>query len=135
MKIEKMMRVPLMLAAMAAGLFFVKPVYAQQDTDPTLFEAAANPSQDDAVGFNQPVAAAPQAATATADASSTVTVQEADEASMTSAASFDINSLLGLSFAASVIVLLGIAESVRGSRRRTWKAEGTNSWANRAAAN
>lgn len=131
MKIEKMMRVPLMLTAMAAGLVFAKPVYAQQDTDPTLFEAAANPSQDDAVGFNQPVAAT----TVTADDSSTVTVQEADEASMTSAASFDANTLLGLTLAASMIVLLGIAESVKGSRRRTWKADGTNNWANRATAN
>ena len=130
MKLEKMMRATLMLAAMAAGLVFVEPVRAQQETEPTMFEAAAN---QNGPGFNQPAAVTAQVTVA--NASSTEPVQAADEAAMTSAASFDINAVLGLVVAASVIALLGIAESVKGSRRRTSKVAKMNAWASGTTVN
>lgn len=42
MKFQKMIRVPMMLMGMAAGLLVAKPVCAQQEVEPTFFEA---PSQ------------------------------------------------------------------------------------------
>ena len=44
MKFQKMIRIQLMLVGLGAGLLVAKPVFAQQETDPTLFEVASDPS-------------------------------------------------------------------------------------------
>lgn len=131
MKFQKMIRVQLMLVGLGAGLVFAKPVYAQQDTDPTLFEATSDASQQDQVGFNAP--AAPQAATnVTAETAGLSAVQESDAAGLSA---LDVNAILALMAGIGSIVLLGIAEAVRGSRRRTWRAANASGFPSGATAN
>jgi hypothetical protein len=133
MKFQKMIRVQLMLAALGAGLLLAKPVYAQQDTDPTLFEATSGASQQRQDGFNVP--ASPQAATninAETAAPLAVQEQEADAAVMTSV---DVNTISAVMVGIGAIVLMGMAEAVRGSRRRTWRAAGSSQYPSGATAN
>jgi len=131
MKFQKMIRVQLMLVGLGAGLLLAKPVYAQQDTDPTLFEAASGASQQNQEGFNVPTP--PQAAmNMKAETTAPLAVQEADAAIITS---FDVNTILALMACNGLIVLLGIAEAVRGSRRRTWRVAGSSQCPSGATAN
>ncbi len=131
MKFQKMIRVQLMLMGLGAGLLLAKPVLAQQDTDPTLFEAASDASQPDQVGFN--VVAPPEAAKkVSADSIAPSAVQEADEAPMTT---LDMNAILALMAGIGSVVLLGIAEVVRGSRRRAWREEASRGFPSGATAN
>jgi hypothetical protein len=131
MKFQKMIRVQLMLVGLGAGLLLAKPVYAQQDTDPTLFEATSDASQHNQGGFNAPLAS--QTATnLTAEAVAPLTVQEEDGSVLTSA---DVNSILALVLGIGSIVLMGIAEVVRGSRRRTWRTAGSRQYPSGATAN
>jgi hypothetical protein len=122
MKFQKMIRIQLMLVGLGAGLLVAKPVFAQQETDPTLFEVASDPSQPDQGSFN---VAPPPAAIAQAAPDSTVpsAVQEADAAGMTA---LDVKTILALMVGIGSIVLLGMAEAVRGSRRRTWKEKASD---------
>jgi predicted cobalt transporter CbtA len=131
MKFQKMIRVQLMLVGLGAGLLLAKPVYAQQDTDPTLFEATSWASQQGQEGFNAPVA--PQAAMSVqAETTAPLAVQEEDASVLTSA---DVNSILALVVGIGSIVLMGIAEAVRGSRRRTWRTAGSRQYPSGATAN
>ncbi len=131
MKFQKMIRVQLMLMGLGAGLLLAKPVFAQQDMDPTLFEAASDASQLDQAGFNVP--AAPSAATnATVEIASSLAGQESDAAGLSPV---DVNTILALMVSLGSIVLLGIAEVVRGSRRRTWRAQASSAFPNGATAN
>jgi len=130
-KFQKMIRVQLMLVGLGAGLLLAKPVYAQQDTDPTLFEATSGASQQGQDGFNAP--APTQAVTnVMAETKASLAVQEADAAIMTS---LDVNSILALMVGIGSIVLVGIAEALRGSRRRTWRAAGSSQYPSGATAN
>jgi hypothetical protein len=131
MKFQKMIRVQLMLVGLGAGLLLAKPVYAQQDTDPTLFEATSGASQQRQDGFNVP--ASPQAATSiTAETAAPLAVQEADAAVMTSV---DVNTISAVMVGIGAIVLMGMAEAVLGSRRRTWRAAGSSQYPSGATAN
>jgi len=131
MKFQKMIRIQLMLVGLGAGLLLAKPVYAQQDTDPTLFEDTSVASQQDQARFNVP--APPQAATnMKAETRALSAVQEADAAVLTS---LDVNTILALMVGIGSIVLLGIAEAVRGSRRRTWRVAGSSGFPSSATAN
>jgi hypothetical protein len=130
MKFQKMIRVQLMLVGLGAGLLLAKPVYAQQDTDPTLFEAASGASQQNQEGFNVPTP--PQAMNMKAETTAPLAVQEADAAIMTSV---NVNAILALVACSGLIVLMGIAEAVRGSRRRTWRASGSSQYPSGAIAN
>jgi hypothetical protein len=117
MNFQKMIRVQLMLVGLGAALLMAKPVCAQQDTDPTLFESSCEVSQPDQAEFN--VAPPPAAVIrVTAYAYSSPAVLESDQAVMTA---LDIKTILALMAGIGAIVLLGMAEAVRGSRRRTWR--------------
>jgi hypothetical protein len=131
MKFQKMIRVQLMLVGLGAGLLMAKPVFAQQDTDPTLFEATNVASQPDQMGFNVPPTTG---ATIATPAVSTVqaSVQQADAAVLTAP---DVNTILAIMTGLGAIVLLGITEVLRGSRRRTWKAEASDRLPSGAIAN
>jgi hypothetical protein len=131
MKFQKMIRVQLMLVGLGAGLLMAKPVFAQQDTDPTLFEATNVASQPDQVSFNVPPTSEGTIA-ATANPTVQPSVQETYAAALTAA---DVNMILTLMIGIGAIVLLGIAEVVRGSRRRTWKAEASEGLPSGAIAN
>jgi hypothetical protein len=129
MKFQKMIRVQLMLVGLGAGLLFAKPVCAQQDTDPTLFEAA-DATQPDLAGFN--AATPPEAAkNVVPDSTAPPALQEADVAALTT---LDMNTILALMVGIGSIVLLGMAEAVRGSRRRTWRAEAAGGFPGQATA-
>ncbi len=79
MKFQKMIRIQLMLMGLGAGLLLAKPVFAQQDMDPTLFEATSAASQQDQAGFN--VAALPEAAKkVSADSTAPSAVHRVDRA-------------------------------------------------------
>jgi hypothetical protein len=130
MKFQKMVRVQLMLVGLGAGLTFAKPVCAQQDTDPTLFEAASDATQPDLAGFN--AATPPEAAKNVApDAAAPLVLQEEGAAALTA---LDVNTILALMAGIGSIVLLGMAEAVRGSRRRTWRAEASSGFPGGATA-
>jgi hypothetical protein len=131
MKFQKMIRIQLMLVGLGAGLLLAKPVYAQQDTDPTLFEDTSVASHQDQACFNVP--APPQALkNMKAETTAPSTVQEEDAAVLTS---LDVNTILALMVGIGSIVLLGIAEAVRGSRRRTWRVAGSSGFPSSATAN
>jgi hypothetical protein len=122
MKFQKMIRIQLMLVGLGAGLLVAKPVFAQQDTDPTLFEVASDPTQPNQGSFN--VAPPPAAVTQVApDSTVPSAVQEADAAGMTD---LDVKTILALMVGIGSIVLLGMAEAVRGSRRRTWREKASD---------
>ena len=130
MKFQKMIRVQLMLLGLGAALVMAKPACAQQDTDPTLFESSGEASQpDQAAALN----AAPPSAVirVTAYAYATPPVQELDQAKMTA---LDIKTVLALMIGIGSIVLLGMAEAVRGSRSRTWRERKADGFATGAAA-
>src|ERR1700730_241888 len=92
MRFQKMIRVQLMLMGLGAGLMMPKPVFAQQDTDPTLFESASDASQPDQVPLN--AAPGPVAATiVAADSTASPVAQEANAAPFTG---LDMNSILAL---------------------------------------
>ncbi len=131
MKFQKMIRVHLMLVGLGTGLLIAKPVFAQQDTDPTLFEAANVASQPDQASFNVPPTTEGPIA-ATANPTVQPDAQEADAAVLTAP---DVNTILALMTGLGSVVLLGIAEAVRGSRRRTWKAEASDGLPSGATAN
>jgi hypothetical protein len=117
MNFQKMIRVQLMLVGLGAALLMAKPVCAQQDTDPTLFESSGEVSQPDQAEFN--VTPPPDATIrVTAYAYPAPAVQELDQAKMTA---LDVKTILALMVGIGSIVLLGMAEAVRGSRRRTWR--------------
>ena len=42
MKFQRMVRIPMMVVGLAAGLLVAKPVRAQQEVDPTFFDAPSN---------------------------------------------------------------------------------------------
>ena len=116
MKFQKMIRMQLMLVGLGAGLLVAKPVFAQQEMDPTLFEEASDPSHPGQGSFN--VAATPVAAVKPAEESPALaSVQEADVAGWTA---LDGDTIMILMVGIASIVLLGMAEAVRGRRRRTW---------------
>ncbi len=131
MKFQKMIRVQLMLMGLGAGLLLAKPVMAQQDMDPNLFEDTAAASQQDQAGFNVP-ATLPAATNVAEEAASSLAGQESDAAELTP---LDVNAILALMVGIGSIALLGIAESVRGSRRRTWRAEASSAFPSGAIAN
>jgi hypothetical protein len=122
MKFQKMIRIQLMLVGLGAGLLVAKPVLAQQDTDPTLFEVASDPSQLDQGSFN---VAPPPAAAVKANADSELPPAE-QEANAVGLAALDVKTILALMVAIGSIVLLGMAEAVRGSRRRTWREKASD---------
>jgi hypothetical protein len=122
MKFQKMIRIQLMVVGLGAGLLLAKPTFAQQDTDPTLFEQAADTTQPDRAAFN--VTPPPEAVIrVTAYAVAPPSAQEADAAQLTA---LDINTILALMVGIGSIVLLGMAEAVRGSRRRTWNKKNSD---------
>ena len=131
MKFQKMIRVQLMLVGLGAGLLLAKPVFAQQDVDPNLFEDTSAASQRDQAGFNVP-AALLAATNVTEDTASSLAGQETEAGGLTP---LDVNSIFALMVGVGSIVLLGIAESVRGSRRRTWRAEASSAFPSGAIAN
>jgi hypothetical protein len=122
MKFQKMIRMQLMLVGLGAGLLIAKPVLAQQETDPTLFEVASDPSQPDQGSFN----VAPPPATAVQVAADSMAPQEVQQADAAGVAALDMKTILALMVGIGSIVLLGMAEAVRGSRRRTWREKGSD---------
>ena len=131
MKFQKMIRVQLMLVGLGAGLLIAKPVCAQQDANPTLFEASSDTSQSDQAASN---AAPPPAAMirVTAYASTAPAAQESDEAQLTA---LDLKTIVALMIGIGSIVLLGMAEAVRGSRSRTWRDRAPDDFSMGAIAN
>jgi len=131
MKFQNMIRVQVMLMGLGAGLLLAKPVFAQQDTDPTLFEAAPDATQLDQARLN--IAAPPPAATkVTADSTAASPVQEADLARLTE---MDQGTIAFLVVGIGSFVLLGMAEAARGSRGRTWRERASGDFLARATAN
>ena len=122
MKFQKMIRIQLMLVGLGAGLLITKPVLAQQETDPTLFEVASDPSQPDQGSFN----VAPPPATAVQVAADSTAPQEVQQADAAGVAALDMKTILALMVGIGSIVLLGMAEAVRGSRRRTWREKASD---------
>src|SRR5260370_16996185 len=124
MKFQKMIRIQLMLVGLGAGLLLAKPVYDQQDTDHALLEDTSVAPHQDQAGSNVP--APPQALkNMKSETTAPSAVQEEDAAVLTS---LDVNTILALMVGIGSIVLLGIAEAVRGSRRRTWRVPGSTSF-------
>jgi hypothetical protein len=120
-KFQKMIRIQLMLVGLGAGLLIAKPVLAQQETDPTLFEVASDPSQPDQGSFN----VAPPPATAVQVAADSTAPQEVQQAD-TAGVALDMKTILALMVGIGSIVLLGMAEAIRGSRRRTWREKASD---------
>ncbi len=131
MKFQRVIRVQLMLMGLGAGLLLAKPVFAQQDVDPNLFEDTSAASQQDQAGFNVP-ATLPAAANVTEETAYSLAGQETEAGELTP---LDVNAILALMVGIGSIALLGIAESVRGSRRRTWRAQASREYPNGAIAN
>jgi hypothetical protein len=131
MKFQNMIRIQLMLMGLGAGLLLAKPVCAQQDTDPTLFEAPSDASQQAQDGFNVP--ASPLATSVvTVESATSPAVQNADVLTWSAV---DTNTIASLIVGIGSIVLMGIAEAVRGSRRRTWRVRGSSGFPSGATAN
>jgi hypothetical protein len=120
MKFQNMIRVSMMLAGLAAGVLLAKPVYAQQEVDPDHFEATSDSTSQNvtAAQVAQSIDVAPATS---ADPAAPLAAQQMVVGELTATGSA-VTAVLMFGVA-SIILLLGIAEAVRGSRRRTWKAQ------------
>jgi hypothetical protein len=123
MKFQKMFRIQMLLMGMGAGLLLAKPVCAQQDMDPTIFEDSANTTVMDQALKATPSAEASEVAPA--DSVAALAAQEVGAAGLTS---MDTSAAAVLMIGIGSIVLLGLAEAVRGSRRRTWREKASGSF-------
>jgi len=118
MKFQKMIRVQMMLVGLGAGLLLAKPVRAQQEVDPALFEVApAAPQLDQAAALN----AAPSLEAVKAAASDAAAPMVVGEVGTPQLAPMDASVIIVLMIGIGSIVLFGLGEAVRGSRRRTWR--------------
>ena len=132
MKFQNIVRVSMMLAGLAAGVLLAKPVYAQQEVDPDHFEATSDSSLQNVTAAQ--VAPSIDVAPATSEdpaaslAAQPMVVGELTEtgSALTAVLMFGI---------ASIFLLLGIAQAVRGSRQRTWKTQAGSGFPAGATAN
>jgi hypothetical protein len=130
-KFQKMIRILMMLmAGMGAGLLLARPVYAQQDVDPTFFDYAYNTPVMDQASNATPSAEA--AKVAGADSTAPLAAQRENAVAL---APVDTSAVKLLMIAIGSTVLLGIAKVVRGSRRRTWREKAPGSFPTGATAN
>ena len=130
MKFQKMIRIQMMLMGMGAGLLLVRPVFAQQDVDPTIFEDSANTTVMDQASNATPSAEA--AKVAAVDAVAPLAAQGMDATGLTS---MDTSAVVALMIGIGSIVLLGLSEAVGGGRRRTWREKAPGSSPASATAN
>jgi len=128
MKFQKMIRIQMMLMGMGAGLLLTRPASAQQDMDPTIFEDSANTPVMDQPLNETPSAEATKVAAA--DSAAPLAAQRVDATGLTS---MDMSALVVLMI--GIGSLLGLAEAVRGSRRRTWRERAPGSFPAGATAN
>jgi hypothetical protein len=130
MKFQRMIRMQMMLVGMGAGLLLTRPVCAQQDMDPTIFADSANTAVMDQASNATP--SAEPAKVAAADSVAPLAAEGVDAAGLTS---MDTSAVVALMIGIASIVLLGFAEAVRGSRRRTWRERVPSSFPAGATAN
>ena len=131
MKFQKIIRAQMMLVSLGAGLLLARPVRAQQEVDPTFFEGASDaPRLDQAVVKAAPSLKAANAAKA--DSPTPLAAQEVDAAQLTSV---DAKTIVVLMLGIGSIVLLGMADAVRGNRRRTWRESTPSAFPTGATAN
>ncbi len=115
MKFQEIMRAQMMVVVLGAGLLLAKPVRAQQDMDPTIFEGASDGPPMTEVATNAPSSAAK---TVAGNAAAPLAPQERGAAQLREA---DKTTKMVLLIGAASILLLGMVEAGRGSRRRTWR--------------
>jgi hypothetical protein len=132
MKFQKIIRVQMMLVGMAGVLLLANSAKAQQDMDPTFFDdtpgtpqvqraAVVPPGQEvQATGAMNPGAAAPLAAL------------EVEASAFTP---LDENATIFLIVGIGSVVLLGMAEAIRGNRRRVYKERYTHGFPSSATTN
>src|SRR5260370_40437457 len=84
MKFQKMIRVQMMLVSLGAGLLLARPVRAQQEGDPTFFEAAPGASQADQAAAVKAAPSLKAANAAKAESAAPLAAQEGDAAQLTS---------------------------------------------------
>ena len=131
MKFQKIIRVQLMLMGLGAGLLMARPVFAQQDMDPTLFEAASDAPQLDQAAMK----ATPAPGPATIVTTDSTPLPAAEDVGAVQLTAMDKETIAFLMAGIGSIVLLGMAEAIRGSRRRTWRERASNGLPAGATAN
>lgn len=131
MKFHKMIRAQILLTGLAGALLLVNSAQAQQDMDPTFFDdTPGTPAQQAA---SVPAGQGIQATDAiNADAAAPLAAQEVEASVLTP---LDENVTLFLMVGIGSVVLLGIAEAIRGSRRRTYRDPAINGLSSGATAN
>ncbi len=132
MKFQKMIRVQMMLVGLGAGLLLARPVRAQQEVDPTFFEAASGASQLDQAAAVNAALSLKATKSAAADSAAPLVAQEVNAAQLTSV---DAKTIVVLMLGIGSIVLLGMADAVRGNRRRTWRESTPSAFPTGATAN
>src|SRR5260370_23294895 len=132
MKFQKMIRVQMMLVSLGAGLLLARPVRAQQEVDPTLVEAAPGASQVDQAAAVKAAPGLKAANAAKADSAAPLAGQEVAAAQLTS---LDAKTIVVLMIGIGSIVLLGMADGVRGNRRQTWRESTPSGFPTGATAN
>jgi hypothetical protein len=129
MKFQKMIRVSTVVMGLGTALLLARPVCAQQDVDPQSFEAT---SQYQPVAQAAPSHEAAQTPAIASDAAAPLAEQEMEAAQLTPVDTA-VTGVLFLGIGS--IILLGMGEAVRGSRRRTWKARTVQSLPSASPAN
>ncbi len=132
MKFQKMIRAQMMLVSLGAGLLLARPVRAQQEVDPTFFEAASGASQLDQAAAVKAAPSLKAANAAKADSAAPLVAQEVNAAQLTSV---DAKTIVVLMLGIGSIVLLGMADAVRGNRQRTWRESTPGAFPTGATAN
>src|SRR2546426_12258669 len=102
MKFQKMIRAQMMLVSLGAGLLLARPVRAQQEVDPTFFEAASGASQLDQEAAVKAAPSLKAANAAKADSAAPLEAQELYKAQQKSVAA---KTTVGLMFVIGAIVL------------------------------
>ena len=132
MKFQKIIRGQMVLMGLAGALLLANSACAQQEVDPTFFDATPGAPQANQAAV-VPVGQSLEARNATeSDAAATLAVQEVTAAPWTP---LDENGMIFLVVAIGSVVLLGMAEAVRGTRRRAIEDKAMNGFPSGATAN
>lgn len=132
MKFQKMIRVQMMLMGLAGALLLANSAHAQQDVDPTFFDDTPGTPQAQQAAVVPAGQEPPATPAVKADAADLLAAQNAEAWGFTP---LDEIATIILMVGFGLVVLLGMAEAIRGSRRRTYGDRAISGFSSGARAN
>lgn len=120
MKFQKIIRGQMLLMGLGAALLLVNSAYAQQDMDPTFFDDTPGTPQVQQAAVVSVGQEVQSTGAMNAEATTALIAQDQDMVAP-QWTPLDENVTIFLMVGIGSVVLLGIPEAIRGSRRRTFR--------------